>query len=459
MSDSVKITGDATQYTATMERAGQAADRFAGRVSKAGGGIEALFKRSPHMRAERALSGFLTQAASGDIVGGLTSITGRMTGLGLAAGVAVGVGVEMFEKLHGAIKETEAAEAALNQVLLSPAKLVGAAQGVAGLTKHLEETHAATEKLRASSDTWLSHVAEGIRSSFGEVSAIGFGGGASGGKKSLDAQKAGRSEEDATGKEMVRLDRMGLLESQAHDRRQSTLLGADPDDKIVQNKMAAIEKITAAEDAFSKKKAQFQLEDVTNATNFSKDRIEIAAQELSDKLGMIDAEHKEADKHGTGEFKHKEAAVAMDEKLTKLKVSEHLPGGLTPDQQKVVKSGLELTEVNRQLKDDPHSKLEKRALETQRMGMEHDLGVIPSDVAQGSGEWWRRKNAGESLNVNDALGKAGLTPNQISLAMPPQDLLTPKDKNTELPGDAGSKGIIDELAKLRGEFSDAWKGG
>lgn len=72
-----------------------------------------LFKRSPHMRAERALSGFFERAASGDIVGAISQISGRMTGLGIVAGVAIGAGVAIFTKFKEQIDETKAAHEAL----------------------------------------------------------------------------------------------------------------------------------------------------------------------------------------------------------------------------------------------------------------------------------------------------------------------------------------------------------
>jgi hypothetical protein len=113
MEDRVKLTADDSDYQNVMRRAGNTAEQFTGRVNHASNAFTNIFKRSPNMRAERALSGFFERAASGDIAGAIQQISGRMTGLGIVAGVAIGAGVAIFEKFKSQIDETRAAHEAL----------------------------------------------------------------------------------------------------------------------------------------------------------------------------------------------------------------------------------------------------------------------------------------------------------------------------------------------------------
>jgi hypothetical protein len=50
-----------------------------------------MFRRSPHMRAERAIEGFTERLTSGDIPGAIETISTKMSGLGLIGGAAFGL--------------------------------------------------------------------------------------------------------------------------------------------------------------------------------------------------------------------------------------------------------------------------------------------------------------------------------------------------------------------------------
>lgn len=113
MEDRVKLTADDADYQRVMRRAGETADGFTNRINRASEGFQSLFKRTPGRRAQLALTGLASSIASGDIEGGLAQIAHRMTGLGLAAGVGIGVAAALFAKFHKQIEETEAAHEAL----------------------------------------------------------------------------------------------------------------------------------------------------------------------------------------------------------------------------------------------------------------------------------------------------------------------------------------------------------
>ena len=95
------IMGDDTPFVQAIHRAEQRAQTFAGRVHAA---LGSAFKRTPDLRAERALSGFTANLASGDIQGALLGVTERLSGLGLAAGVGVGAAVAIFAESTRAVR-------------------------------------------------------------------------------------------------------------------------------------------------------------------------------------------------------------------------------------------------------------------------------------------------------------------------------------------------------------------
>src|SRR4051794_24376647 len=82
-------------FTQGIERAEKRAQTFSGRVE---GTFQNLFKRTPGRRAERAIGNLLGDISTGNAAQGIAQFAGRLTGLGLAAGVGIGVAVELFSK-------------------------------------------------------------------------------------------------------------------------------------------------------------------------------------------------------------------------------------------------------------------------------------------------------------------------------------------------------------------------
>lgn len=116
---------------------------------QAGKTFEQAFRRSKHMRAERAVSGSLEAFARGDIAGGIESISGRLSGIGLAAGVAIGAGVAIFVKFQEQIKESDAAARALGSTLGSS----GILRGPEAMAERFKEVSKEVDALIEKSDT------------------------------------------------------------------------------------------------------------------------------------------------------------------------------------------------------------------------------------------------------------------------------------------------------------------
>lgn len=130
------LTGDDTPFVQAIQRAEQRAQTFAGRVHAA---LGSAFKRTPDLRAERALSGFTANLASGDIQGALLGVTERLSGLGLAAGVGVGAAVAIFAKAQ---EQFDAMAKSVDKLKLDLARPLSlqAALGTEGINKEIETT-------------------------------------------------------------------------------------------------------------------------------------------------------------------------------------------------------------------------------------------------------------------------------------------------------------------------------
>src|SRR5262245_54028728 len=94
--------------SAFMAGMGQAERRAKGFESTVGG----LFRRSPFQRAEDTLTQFVSQLGSGNVIGAVSGLAARFSGLGLAATVGVGVALEYLGKFK--TQAEQAGDAARN---------------------------------------------------------------------------------------------------------------------------------------------------------------------------------------------------------------------------------------------------------------------------------------------------------------------------------------------------------
>lgn len=119
------------EFTRGIERAEKRAATFGGRVEAT---FQGLFRRTPGRRAERAISNLLGDISTGNLSQGIAQFAGRLTGLGLAAGVGVGVAVELFSKLHESVVEVRQAHDELDKQMGRPLRLTS----IEGLGKAID---------------------------------------------------------------------------------------------------------------------------------------------------------------------------------------------------------------------------------------------------------------------------------------------------------------------------------
>jgi hypothetical protein len=402
-----------------MAQAGQAADKFHARVNKAGGGITNLFKRTPELKAQRALTHFADSLASGDISGAISGLAGHMGVLGIAAGVGIGVAVEVFGKLHEAITRVTTAQSALDEVLLSPAKLVGAASGVAGLVSHLQAAHKATVELQAASSSKWGMIAMAYKNAMPKMFGGGGGNFNDTGAEELAGVKSGSDEQRATGQQLVKQENLDRLEAAAHARRESRLLDS-PDDKKLAVQMAAIEKIHALEEGFSKKKAEILLQEHTLQTGVGRKRIEIAKQESDIQLRGIKAV--EAAGLRSAALKDRDDAKGARLDDAHLEMSERIAAlqrkGLAGDDLKRVTAAEKIKDLDAQIADEP-SDFKKRQLQVQRSNLITEAHGIPdAEASKNPFAFGTAANRGfdsqfgaggfDKRNIEDSLGFGGL---------------------------------------------------
>lgn len=101
------------------------------------GGFAGLFRRSPERRAELAFHQLAADISTGDVGAAVANFGSRLSGLGLAAGIGVGVAIGLFQKFSSEIKETSKSLETLSEHLAKPAGLQGAL-GPEGITKEIE---------------------------------------------------------------------------------------------------------------------------------------------------------------------------------------------------------------------------------------------------------------------------------------------------------------------------------
>jgi hypothetical protein len=133
--------------------------------------IAGFFKRDPTARAQHAFTDLATNLSSGNVAQGVAGFTSRLSGLGLAAGVAVGAAIAIFQRFTTEIRETDKAAEALGAQLDKPRTITGSL-GLEGMRAELQKTIQLTDQLAAKSTSVFSRVAQGARQG-GLLGAIG----------------------------------------------------------------------------------------------------------------------------------------------------------------------------------------------------------------------------------------------------------------------------------------------
>lgn len=144
-----EITGDEAPFIRSVENAEKRAQTFSGRITS-------LFKRDPGHRAESALSGLVTDLTSGNIQGAITSITEKISGLGLVAGVGIGVAAGLF--IHFREQAIES-DKSIKQLAQTIGTFDNSGRSVESLAQHFQAVSVAVKDALEKSDTLGARVA------------------------------------------------------------------------------------------------------------------------------------------------------------------------------------------------------------------------------------------------------------------------------------------------------------
>lgn len=386
---------DNAPFVNAMHEAEEVAKRGASNIQ---GKFASIFKRGPNMRAERAISGSLQAFASGDIASGIEAISSRMTGLGLIAGVAIGAGVAIFAKLKERIDASKEAHAALEEEMSKhPLSVVGKLSEE-GMTQALQrreqlvtEARKKEEGARTGSSLW-----EGTKEFAAKIA--GFDISKTVGKKRMN-QVGLENKELAEGKQIM-IDRANLA---------MELVSIENAKMGGHEREASITKILLDTE---QKRAALQNSGITQKA------FDIGDEALSRNAElMIQAENKRA--------AGKERNLAIEEKMADL-----IKKGLKPEDQKKVREGLELQDINKQLATETNPEA-RRNLQLQKTQKESELrsfakpeeGQNPFQYGTLSARDFERSQ--ESAKFNSQFAGFGMTQEQ-------KDLKGPASPNAEV---------------------------
>lgn len=406
-----------TEFTEGIVRAEKRAQTFAGRAERS---FSQLFKRSPHMRAERAVDALVGNLASGDVAGGIAHLAGRISGLGLGVGVAIGAGVEIFSKLKTSVDEVREAHEKLDAQMRRPLNIISNLSS--------GELKQAIQSLGADIDDFQKKVESGPHNTTNLFKDVFFGGlgaaGTSDIKDQIDLNAA--RERKAT---------MERTAGRNELRRQNVIAGIGNDPK----------RVALAE-------ARLKIEEEIAS-------IQAGPQDKGarDKIAALNVQYDQLNKNYDLSKKAAEQEFEDAKKLLGIKKL-----GATPEEEKKLEVGLKLQSVNRQLERTDLSPEEKRSLTLQKMGLENDaLQFKPKDTApknpfaygtlaarnweDENGRWGSLATANKETNDPTAYGS--LAWNAVQRGEAPM----PAGKETE------NQLVVTELRKLTGLFEEAWK--
>lgn len=109
------------QFEKGIERAEKRSQTFSQRVEK---NFIGIFKRDPGQRAENAVSNLIGDITSGNTARGLAQFAGRISSLGIIAGVGIGAAIDIFDKLSDHVKKVQDDSESLRREMLKPMSLI-----------------------------------------------------------------------------------------------------------------------------------------------------------------------------------------------------------------------------------------------------------------------------------------------------------------------------------------------
>lgn len=340
-----EITGDEGAFVNAINRAEKRAATFAGRAQAS---FTQAFRRTPNMRAERALSGFTQSLASGDIAGGIEAITGRMTGFGLVAGVAIGAGVAVFVKFKEKIDEARHAHEALESEFIKHPVSNAAQLSVQGIQQAIDRRQKLSEELQKKSTAASlgSELAAGLQAPLAFLTQGKFGS-----FGDSDAEKERVAAVKDLNRATIETNQLMLAQAKTEalivDIQRQQLTGDSLQGKIAENVLKMRQKIAALKDE-----------------GLSTEAFGIREKAIRDEADLETGKDRRA-------IKSAEARLSTEEKIAKLARIE----GTTPLQQKQFKVAEEIKGLDALIKIEENP-MAQRALKLERFQKENELRTL-----------------------------------------------------------------------------------
>lgn len=356
-----------SDFNRKIEESERRAATFAGRAQAK---FEGLFKRTPGRRSERAISGLIGDLSGGDLATAVSNFGGKITGLGLGMGVALGAGIELFNKIRESVKETDIATRNLNNTFA----LLGGNRGPEQIAKDIKTIHDQTSELSDKSSGTTSKVGDFLRGWFNP-----------------SKRRANRDEDVTRG-----------LNEELGQRKE--LNKAEADNLFLKERAERVGKTGAnIAGVFAKLQEQKSTEDRNNIEYFEglnekfqkgqlkpgeRNRLVIEAKKAAqERKTILQRDAKDQIDDITRVDKAKTRSNALAEKLAKLASVPRNGRGFTPDEQKKMAAAYELQDVDDRLKTARPD--EKAALQIERIQKMNALREVakPTDEGKNPFAW------------------------------------------------------------------------
>lgn len=347
------------RFTQGIERAEKRAATFSARVEK---NFVGMFKRDPSQRAENAVSNLIGDITSGNTARGLAQFAGRISGLGIIAGVGIGAAIDIFDKLRTSVLEVREAHDQLDKQMAKPLKLTS-----------IEGLGAAIDSLQKKQST-LSHSFTNFL--FDLAPKIGGGGGI------LDLGKAGMEETQELNAAIERRQSAERLRGRNELVRANVLSSLDDDPK----RKALAE-------------MRFKFDERRDALRASPDKGTQA------RLQALDVEQDAAEKN----FKQNKNQRAEEfEDAKKMLALKRM--SLTPEREREVAATLRLESTKRKLQSKDLSPDERDNLTLQKFSQETELQSLKPKTNRNWGTFVGAESMLDAPKGPAAAGPSEMTP-------------------------------------------------
>lgn len=355
--ESVLSFNDAA-FTRGIENAEKRAATFSQRVEK---NFIGIFKRDPSQRAENAVSNLIGDITSGNTARGLAQFAGRISGLGIIAGVGIGAAIDIFDKLRDSVIETRKAHEVLRMQMLKPMALVGglSAEGISQQAGQLDKAiQDLKEKQSTFSHTFTNLLSDVFQRKGGLASTPDFG-------------QAGLDEANELNK--------------AHQRLTET-----------QKERGRVEfELANARKSTSKDETQRALTELYFKSRQAESAIRLeGGKGVEDRLQAVKIEEERLTDEIVHRSEVREQEFKTAEKLLKLQRSN-----VPDDKKKALAAAISLDAINQQLASPDIGVSEKRSLTLQKLKGENEL----RDLTQNT----RNKFAFGTIAARDAENEQG----------------------------------------------------